>query len=107
MDVLATAFDSALGGRDFDEALFDHFVSEFQAKYKIDVRTNTKASLRLRTACTKLKHTLSANPEAVLNVDCLMNDIDVSGRMKRDEFEQLSKDVLDRVCKPVETCLKK
>ena len=53
--VLAHSWDRNLGGRDFDAVLFDHFAAEFQAKHKLDVRTNARASFRLRVACEKVR----------------------------------------------------
>lgn len=54
LSVLSHAWDRNLGGRDFDEALFEHFVKEFNAKYKLDIKSNRRASLRLRVACEKV-----------------------------------------------------
>ncbi|CAO2813311.1 unnamed protein product [Amaranthus hypochondriacus] len=103
--ILAHSFDQSLGGRDFDEVLFQHFAAKFKEEYKIDVYQNARACLRLRTACEKLKKVLSANPEAPLNIECLMEDKDVRGFIKRDEFEQLSLPILERVKKPLEKAL--
>ncbi|CAO2813312.1 unnamed protein product [Amaranthus hypochondriacus] len=103
--ILAHSFDRSLGGRDFDEVLFQHFAAKFKEEYKIDVYQNARACLRLRTACEKLKKVLSANPEAPLNIECLMEDKDVRGFIKRDEFEQLSLPMLERVKKPLEKAL--
>ncbi|CAN1285835.1 Heat shock 70 kDa protein 14 [Linum perenne] len=105
LKVLAHAFDRSLGGRDFDEALFGHFAAKFKDEYKIDVYQNARACLRLRAACEKLKKVLSANPEAPLNIECLMEEKDVRGFIKRDEFEQISMPILDRVKKPLEKAL--
>ncbi len=55
LEVLAHAWDRNLGGRDFDEVLFDYFVKEFGDKYKIDIRSNPRASFRLRMACEKVR----------------------------------------------------
>ena len=52
--VLSHAWDRNLGGRDLDNALFEYFAQEFQEKYKLDVRTNARASFRLRMACEKV-----------------------------------------------------
>lgn len=62
---------------------------------------NARASVRLRTACEKLKKMLSANSEAPIGIECLMDDKDVKGFMKRDEFESLSAPILDRVLEPL------
>ncbi|XP_047157901.1 heat shock 70 kDa protein 15-like [Vigna umbellata] len=105
LKVLSQSFDRSLGGRDFDEVLFHHFVAKFKEDYKIDVLQNARACLRLRAACEKLKKVLSANPEAPLNIECLMDEKDVRGFIKRDEFEQLSLPILERVKGPLEKAL--
>ncbi|KAL7140085.1 hypothetical protein ABFS83_09G097400 [Erythranthe nasuta] len=105
LKILAHSFDRSLGGRDFDEALFQHFAAKFKDEYKIDVYQNARACLRLRAACEKLKKVLSANPEAPLNIECLMEEKDVRGFIKRDEFEQISSPILERVKKPLEKAL--
>ena len=151
LQVLAHSWDRNLGGRDFDNVLFEHFVKEFNQKYKIDIKSNMRAAFRLRVACEKvplpsrmrccaclrcgsthlqctltclrqqqsggkpsrallqccqsacdaiflqLKKVLSANAEATINVESLMEDIDVSGRMSRDVFEQLAEPLAARV----------
>ncbi|KDP37205.1 hypothetical protein JCGZ_06261 [Jatropha curcas] len=105
LKILAHSFDRSLGGRDFDEVLFNHFAAKFKDEYKIDVLQNARASLRLRAACEKLKKVLSANPEAPLNIECLMDEKDVRGFIKRDEFEQISVPILERVKRPLEKAL--
>ncbi|KAG2607971.1 hypothetical protein PVAP13_4NG294300 [Panicum virgatum] len=100
MKVLSHGFDADLGGRDFDEVLFEHFAEEFRDRYKIDVVGNVKASMRLRAACEKAKKVLSANAEAVVNIECLMDEKDVRGVIRRDEFEKLCAGLLERVVEP-------
>ncbi|KAA8541820.1 hypothetical protein F0562_022972 [Nyssa sinensis] len=102
LKILGHSFDQSLGGRDFDEALFQHFAAKFKEDYKIDVFQNARACIRLRAACEKLKKVLSANPEAPLNIECLMDEKDVRGFIKRDEFEQISIPILERVKRPLE-----
>eukprot|EP00250_Pteridium_aquilinum_P013504 c21375_g1_i1 orf=501-3035(-) len=97
LKVLAHAFDRSLGGRDFDEVLFQHFCGKFKEEYRMDVKSNPRACQRLRAACEKLKKVLSANPEAPLNIECLMDEKDVRGHMKRDDFERLSQPIFERV----------
>ncbi|KAA8540425.1 hypothetical protein F0562_024656 [Nyssa sinensis] len=105
LKILAHSFDRSLGGRDFDEVLFQHFAAKFKEEYKIDVFQNARACLRLRAACEKLKKVLSANPVAPLNIECLMDEKDVRGVIKREEFEQISIPILERVKKPLEKAL--
>ncbi|KAJ4703140.1 Heat shock 70 kDa protein [Melia azedarach] len=105
MKILSHAFDANLGGRDFDEILFSYFVSQFKEQYNIDVYTNIKASIRLRASCEKLKKVLSANAGAPLNIECLMNEKDVKGFIRREEFEKLSSGLLERIKIPCQKAL--
>ncbi|EMD33816.1 hypothetical protein CERSUDRAFT_142155 [Gelatoporia subvermispora B] len=105
LTVKSTAFDRHAGGRDIDYALLRHFAAEFKQKYKIDVLSNPKAMFRLAAGCDKVKKVLSANAEAPLNVESIMNDIDASSRLNRDEYEQLIQVVLDRIPSPLHQAL--
>ncbi|KAK8127716.1 hypothetical protein PG984_008824 [Apiospora sp. TS-2023a] len=103
--VKSTACDRHFGGRDFNLALVNHFQKEFKAKYKIDITTNPKAMVRVETSCEKLKKILSANQQAPLNIESLMNDVDVTGMITRQEFEALIEPMLLKVTGPIEQAL--
>lgn len=103
--VKSTAWDRHFGGRNFDKALVDHFAKEFKEKYKIDITTNAKARVRVAAAAEKMKKILSANAQAPISIESLMNDVDVSGMMKRDELEELLQPLLERATIPVEQAL--
>ncbi|KAI5851008.1 heat shock protein 70 family [Tricharina praecox] len=105
LTVLATAFDRHFGGRNIDKALIDHFAGVFKEKYKIDIYTNAKAYFRVAVAVEKLKKVLSANAQAPLNVESVMNDVDASGMLKREELEELIAPMLERVTAPLEEAL--
>ncbi|KAJ4490973.1 heat shock protein 70 family [Lentinula aciculospora] len=103
--VKSTAYDRNLGGRDIDFALVRHFAAEFKEKYKIDVLSNPKATFRLVAATEKLKKVLSANAEAPLNVESIMNDIDASSKLTRDALEGLIADELSRIAAPIQRAI--
>nr|XP_019940529.1 PREDICTED: heat shock 70 kDa protein 4L [Paralichthys olivaceus]XP_019940530.1 PREDICTED: heat shock 70 kDa protein 4L [Paralichthys olivaceus] len=106
LKVLATAFDPYLGGRCLDEVLVDYFCDEFKVKYKLNVRDNPRALLRLHQECEKLKKLMSANSSDLpLNIECFMNDIDVSSRMNRGHFEDMCAQYLMRVEMPLKAAL--
>ncbi|XP_016092759.1 heat shock 70 kDa protein 4-like [Sinocyclocheilus grahami] len=91
LKILATAFDPEMGGKDFDERLVRHFCEEFAVKYKLDVKSKPRALVRLYQECEKLKKLMSANSSDLpLNIECFMNDIDVSGKLNRIEPIMLS-----------------
>lgn len=61
-----------------------YFCEEFGKKYKLDVKTKPRALVRLYQECEKLKKLMSANSSDLpLNIECFMNDIDVTGKMNR------------------------
>ncbi len=107
--ILATAYDRHFGGRNLDAALSEHFAEEFKTKYKIDVMGNAKARFRLAAQTERLKKILSANAEAPLSVESIMNDIDASSKLSREQLESLPPvvDVLSRVTQPLEEALTK
>ncbi|XP_056106278.1 heat shock 70 kDa protein 4b [Rhinichthys klamathensis goyatoka] len=106
LKILATAFDAEMGGKYFDEKLVKHFCDEFAVKYKLDVKTKPRALVRLYQECEKLKKLMSANSSDLpLNIECFMNDIDVSGKLNRAQFEEMCADVLARVEPPLRSLL--
>jgi len=90
LEIKSVASD-LVGGQDFDKELFEHFCAEFKEKKKLDVKSNPRAKIRLLAECQKLKKLMSANSTACpINIECLMNDTDVSGKMLRADFEEMS-----------------
>lgn len=104
--IKAAGYDRHFGGRDLDYALVQHFAKEFSEKYKMDILSNKKAVFRLTAACERLKKILSANTAAPLNVESLMNDIDASSSLTREDFEGLVAGLLERTTVPLEAALK-
>ncbi|KAM4727422.1 heat shock 70 kDa protein 4a isoform 2-T2 [Anableps anableps] len=102
LKILATAFDSDLGGKDFDDMLVNHFCEEFAKKYKLDVRSKPRALVRLYQECEKLKKLMSANSSDLpLNIECFMNDIDVASKLNRGQFEEMCAGLLAKVEGPL------
>jgi heat shock protein 4 len=103
--IKSTAWDRNFGGRDFDKALVDHLAKEFQAKHKIDINSNARARARVITAAEKTKKILSANQQAPVNIESVMNDVDVSAMVTRQEFEALIEPLLNKTQVPLEQVL--
>ncbi|KAF8785641.1 heat shock protein 105 kDa-like [Argiope bruennichi] len=98
LKILGSAWNRNLGGRDFDNTLVRHFVEDFNQRYKLDILSNRRAVIRLLQECEKLKKQMSANSlELPINIECFMEDKDVSGRMKRETFEKLSANLLQLI----------
>ena len=49
-----------------------------------------------------MKKVLSANADASLSVESIMEDVDVRGKMSRDQFEEMSVPILNRVREPLQ-----
>ncbi|KAL7895386.1 heat shock protein 70 [Trichoderma sp. SZMC 28014] len=103
--VKATAWDRNFGGRDFDKALVDHLAKEFKGKYKVDIYTHGRAMARTIAAAEKTKKILSANQQAPVNIESLMNDVDASAMVTRQEFEAMVEPLLARIHVPLEQAL--
>jgi len=86
-----------VGGRDMDECLMREFADRFKKKTGRDPLSNKKAAFKLEDAVSKTKKTLSANSEASVSVECLMEDEDFSSTINRDEFERMCQPMMDRV----------
>ena len=95
---LSSVSNPQLGGRDFDERLFNHFATQFNQKFKLNILEFKKPCLKLLTECEKLKKLLSANSTSIpMNIECLLEDYDFSSRIGRVEFEELCSDLLIQV----------
>jgi len=86
-----------VGGRDMDECLMREFAAQFQKKHGCDPLSNKKALFKLEDAVTKTKKVLSANNEAGVSVECLMEDEDFQSNMNRADFEGMCQPMMDRV----------
>ena len=105
-EVKATAGDTHLGGEDFDNILVHHFTTEFKRKHKKDLTQSAKSQRRLRTACERLKRSLSSAATATLEVDSLYEGIDFHSTLTRARFEDLCADLFRKTLDPVEKVLR-
>jgi heat shock protein 4 len=103
--VRSTAWDRNFGGRDFDKALVDHLAKEFKTKNSIDIYTHGRAMARTIAAAEKTKKVLSANQQSPVNIESIMNDVDVSAMITRQEFEEMIEPLLARTHVPLEQAL--
>lgn len=88
LKVLSSAH-AAIGGRDFDQLLMEHFAKHIKETYKMDVWSEPKAVLKLRKECQRVKLVLSANQKVNFNVEYIMNDTDVTGSILRSDWEPM------------------
>ncbi|XP_073131541.1 heat shock cognate 70 kDa protein-like [Henckelia pumila] len=104
--VKSVAGDTHLGGEDFDNRMLNHFVEEFKRKHKKDIRDNSRALRRLRTACERAKRNLSFMTHTTIGIDCLYDAIDFDSKITRAKFEELNMDLFEECIGHVQKCLK-
>eukprot|EP01006_Ploeotia_vitrea_P015938 TRINITY_DN46334_c0_g1_i1.p1 TRINITY_DN46334_c0_g1~~TRINITY_DN46334_c0_g1_i1.p1 ORF type:complete len:791 (+),score=72.26 TRINITY_DN46334_c0_g1_i1:60-2432(+) len=94
--VLGHTYDANLGGRDFDNILFEHFVGKIKSQYGCEILGNPKSTQKLLRSCEKLKKMLSTN--AVGALECELAEYDISfGAIQRDWFDELCAPLLSRI----------
>ena len=109
-EVASTAGDNHLGGDDWDQRIIDWMADKFKAENGIDLRQDKMALQRLKEAAEKAKMELSSTTQANINLPFITADASgpkhLDYTLTRAEFERITKDLLDRVKKPVEQALK-
>ncbi|CAJ1027127.1 Hsp70 protein/MreB/Mbl protein, putative [Leishmania lindenbergi] len=104
-EVKATAGDTHLGGEDFDNRLVDYFATELKMRCGKDCRANARATRRLRTACERVKRTLSSSTIANIEIDALYEGIDFFSKITRARFEEMCRDQFEKCLVPVKKVL--
>lgn len=106
VEIRGQAADSSLGGMFFDDRIVKHLQDQWNEKYpKADISNELRPMAKLRKAATNAKIVLSANKDTPINVQSLFNDVDFRSSLTRQQFYELSKDLLDRVTAPLERLL--
>lgn len=90
-----------LGARNFDYLLLELLGEEFNKKFGCDPRKNVRGRLRLLDGIEKQRKILSANIEATIHLESLLEDEDLHRNIKRTELEEMIAPLL----KEFEDCL--
>ena len=96
-ELILEVSDRNLGVRDIDIALLQHHTKQFETRHKTDLWENPKAIYRLMEGIERQRKVLTANSEAMLNVEFLHEDIDYSSNTTREELENIAAPVLQRL----------
>ncbi|QQP36863.1 HSP70 [Caligus rogercresseyi] len=79
---------------------------EFKRKHKKDIKGNTRAVRRLRTACERAKRTLSASAQANIGNRLSLRGVDFYTSITRARFEELCSDLFKGTLAPVEQAMR-
>jgi molecular chaperone DnaK len=109
-EVLSTDGDTHLGGDDFDQAIIDFLVSEFQKENGMDISKDPMALQRLRESAEKAKIELSSSPQTEINLPYVTADSTGPKHLvmtiTKSKFDQLTQSLVDRTIKPCKSALK-
>jgi len=109
-EVKSTNGDTHLGGEDFDNRIVNHFLDVFKNEQGIDLKSDKAAMQRLKDEAEKAKKELSTTNETEINLPFLTADADgpkhFEYKLTRSKLEELVKDLIDGVAKPVQNALK-
>eukprot|EP00833_Pecoramyces_ruminatium_P017051 jgi/Orpsp1_1/1191083/evm.model.d7180000083359.2 len=107
-EVKAISGDTHLGGEDFNNRLIDYFIEEIKTKYGKNIKTDPKYPemlTRLRLVCEDAKCKLSSIEKTDVEIINLYDEISLKSRITRIRFEELCKDLFDKLIKPIENVI--
>src|SRR5690348_14006811 len=110
IQVRATSGDNQLGGDDWDERIVTHLLTTVKNTSGVDLSKDKIAMQRLRDAAEQAKKELSSSTSTNISLQYLSmsenGPIHLEETMSRAQFEQMTKDLLDRTRQPFQNVIK-
>jgi len=108
-EVAATNGDNELGGDDWDRAVMDWLVGEFENEHGVDLSEDRQALQRLKDAAEEAKIELSSRKETEINLPFITatddGPIHLEKSVTRAKFESLTEDLIERTEEPTRQAL--
>ncbi|WP_152188594.1 molecular chaperone DnaK [Georgenia satyanarayanai] len=109
IQVRATNGDNRLGGDDWDQRIVDWLVTQVKNKDGIDLSKDKIALQRLREAAEQAKKELSSTTSTNISLQYLSmsenGPIHVDEKLTRAQFQEMTKDLLDRTKAPFQAVI--
>jgi len=109
-EVKATNGDTHLGGDDWDNAIIDWILAEFQKDQGIDLRKQADALQRIKEEAEKAKIALSSSQQYEINLPFITADATgpkhIALKLSRAKMEQLCDSLFERTITPTKACLR-
>ena len=109
--IFGESYDEKLGGKRFDKNLVLLMMKKFDElptrKGKKSIIGNKKVYEKIRPSAIKYKEVLTANKEVYITVIGVEGGDDLQTKVTREEFEEVNKDLIDKVYNPIEEVLQK
>lgn len=110
IQVKATSGDNQLGGDDWDERIVQHLLTVVRNSSGVDLSKDRIAMQRLRDAAEQAKKELSSSTSTSVSLQYLSmsenGPIHLDETITRAQFEQMTKDLLDRTRQPFANVIK-
>jgi molecular chaperone DnaK len=110
IQVKATSGDNQLGGDDWDERIVNHLLTTVRNSSGVDLSKDKIAMQRLRDASEQAKKELSSSTSTNVSLQYLSmsenGPIHLDESISRAQFEQMTKDLLDRTKQPFHNVIK-
>jgi molecular chaperone DnaK len=109
IEVLATAGDNHLGGDDFDDRITKWILNEFKKEHKVDLSHDYAIMQRIKEVSENAKKELSYSDRTQIVLPYLTKIkgevIHLDMTLTREQFNNLTKDLIERTAEPVHTAL--
>jgi len=110
IQVKATSGDNKLGGDDWDQRIVNHLVQQVKNQTGVDLSKDKIAMQRLQDAAEQAKKELSSSTSTNVSLQYLSmgenGPIHLDETITRAQFEQMTKDLLERTKQPFEQVMK-
>lgn len=108
-EVLATNGDTHLGGDDFDNAIIEFLLSDFEKDTGVDLHKDPIAMQRVKEEAEKAKKELSSTTETEINLMYVTvgpdGPLHLNKKITRSDLEKIVDDLVQRSLKPCQKCL--
>ncbi|KIY68804.1 actin-like ATPase domain-containing protein [Cylindrobasidium torrendii FP15055 ss-10] len=101
IQVHGVGFDRSVGGTELDRRLREILADDFNAKHKRDIRKDKRGMAKLWKEAGRVKAILSANNDAISNVESVAWDIDFKTKVSRKALEAASSDLQSKFAQPI------
>jgi molecular chaperone DnaK len=110
LDILSSAGDPHLGGKDFDQALLNHVLSVFTNEHGVEIQRGSGPYYNLLFACEKAKKELSFNQATIIHIPFFTvkdgQPVTLDVEVTRSKFESLIAPMIDRTELAINKALK-
>ncbi len=110
IQVRATSGDNELGGDDWDDRIVQHLLTAVKSSTGVDLSKDKIAMQRLKDAAEQAKKELSSSSSTSINLQYLSmgenGPIHLDETLTRAQFEQMTKDLLERTKQPFQNVIR-